>query len=359
MNKREHYPQLDSIRAISFLAIFTCHSLGVHFADNFSGHLLEYAYKDLLMGVDVFFVLSAFLLTWLGIREYEKNKRFSLGNYFKRRALRIWPLYYLILFFAFVILPVIAQKLHIHVTLPPPFSYLLFIVNYADNTAHVYFLGFLWTLSVEEQFYFILGLCLRFLYRYMTYLLLLFLGTGIFCAAYVTLFNIPYNAGNIVFFLVDFAVGGLAALLLHKKGRIARFMSDLTVRGTILFYLYLPFHFTLFYLLSARASPAGFNAVKFADRYLFVTYIALFIMEQLTNKNRTRIFERSKALAFTGRISYGLYVYHGITLTLVTYFYPCGGCLRNFVIVFVMNYIVALLSYYFFELPFLRLKKRA
>ena len=133
-----YFPQLDSIRGLSFLAVFFFHAVHPHFGTGFFSRMAQYLYNNLVLSIDVFFILSSFLLTWLGINEYKEKGNFSFVNYFIRRILRIWPLYFLIMIFSFILLP----YLQVSVTLPPAFYYVYFISNFYLE-GHVYFLRFL------------------------------------------------------------------------------------------------------------------------------------------------------------------------------------------------------------------------
>src|SRR5436190_3452454 len=156
-----YFPQLDAIRGLDFFFVFFLHAYHPHFQTGFVGEMLKYFYNNLVLTIDVFFILSSFLLTWLGINEYKANGNFSFINYFVRRALRIWPLYILLMLFTFVLLPYISAGLKVPVTLPPAIYYVLFVSNFYLEE-HVYFLRFLWSLSVEEQFYIVWGACMVF-----------------------------------------------------------------------------------------------------------------------------------------------------------------------------------------------------
>ena len=159
VKSKYYFPQLDSIRGLSFLAVYFLHAVHPHFDSGFFSRILQCLYNNLVLSIDVFFILSSFLLTWLGINEYKEKGDFSFINYFIRRALRIWPLYFLLMIFSFVLVPYASAYINLRVTLPPAYYYLFFISNFYLE-GHVYFLRFLWTLSVEEQFYIVWGLCL-------------------------------------------------------------------------------------------------------------------------------------------------------------------------------------------------------
>ncbi|RYF97316.1 MAG: acyltransferase, partial [Chitinophagaceae bacterium] len=111
MTKANYYPQLDAVRGLSFLSIFIYHAVHPAFDESLPGRLMQYFYQQLPLAIDVFFILSSFLLTSLGIKEHEKRNKVSLGKFFQRRILRIWPLYFLFLLFSFLVMPSLAQKL--------------------------------------------------------------------------------------------------------------------------------------------------------------------------------------------------------------------------------------------------------
>src|SRR5687768_11130454 len=145
MKRQFYYPQLDAIRGLSFLGIFIYHAIHPDFGDGFLSLYVKYLYRQLELALDVFFILSSFLLTRIEIIEYEKEHNFSFMNFFTRRVLRIWPLYYLLMFFSFIIFPIIAERTGVSMSLPDPVFYIFFISNFYTND-HVFFLRFLWSI---------------------------------------------------------------------------------------------------------------------------------------------------------------------------------------------------------------------
>lgn len=359
MNRPAKISQLDSLRGLSFLAIFTYHTIRPVPGSNLVGNFLVYIYSRLFLGIEVFFVLSAFLLTWLGLNENKQRGSFSLKNYFIRRILRIWPLYYFILAIAFLIIPLVTSRLHMQVSLPDPLWYIFFISNFY-TIDHIYLLRFLWSISVEEQFYFLQGICLKFLSRYSLLIFLTLAMISIFSSCYCLLTG-KGDYFNTLTYLFDFAAGGLAAcILFHSKGLI-RFFTRLPRWFTAVFYAYILIHFIIFYIIDI-----GFKGDKrivwLVNRYLFIVYIALLIIEQIVNNNRTKFLEKNRFLRFTGKLSYGLYCYHGIVITFfIILLKKMNFKIQDFVffsLTLLFTYLLAIVSHRYLESPFLRLKER-
>jgi peptidoglycan/LPS O-acetylase OafA/YrhL len=353
-----YFPQLDSIRGISFIAIFLFHTVRLNY--NYAGNYGKYLFNNLPLAIDVFFILSSFLLTYLALNEYKKRGNFSFQNYFTRRVLRIWPLYYFILILGFIVFPFVANLLHYKMTLPEPLYYVFFIANFYTIN-HVFFLKLLWTISVEEQFYLLWGFCLRFFYKNLYVIIAILFLVSISYTVYAICNRTSFYFNSLTY-LFDFASGALSALLIFKNKKVVGTFCNLSKSATLVFYCYLPLHFTLFYILEKNTTGITSNLVGLADRYVFIFYIAAFIIEQMKNIKRTLIFTRNKFLIYTGKISYGLYCYHGISIMVINLlFQHFNIAIHNWVMVliyFILNYFIATISYFYLETPFLKLKEK-
>ena len=109
------FPNLDGLRFFCFVSVFFFHSFATRFASIKENGLYHFV-KGVLasngnLGVNFFFVLSGFLITYLLFAEKEKYKKISVGNFYIRRILRIWPLFYFCVFFGFVIFPILKRAL--------------------------------------------------------------------------------------------------------------------------------------------------------------------------------------------------------------------------------------------------------
>ena len=357
MKKQLYYPQLDSIRGLSFLGIFLYHSIHPEFGSDLVSSFVQYLYHQLPLAIDVFFLLSSFLLTRIGLVEYEKRQNFSFINYFTRRVLRIWPLYYLLMFLSFVIFPLIAARAGTSMSLPDPLVYVFFVSNFY-HVDHVFFLRILWTLSVEEQFYLVLGVALKFFVRYLTWIFVMFLGISLFFSVFL---SGAENGGyfHTLTYFFDFAAGGIAAILFSRRSPGILWLATLDGWRKALFYFYLPLHFATFYFIERMGENDWSDLI---NRYFFIVYIALLIIEQVMNTRRITVLEKNKFLIFTGKISYGLYCFHGITITgldlVIKHFNIEMSPYITAVLAFCINFFFASVSYIYFEKPFLRLKER-
>jgi peptidoglycan/LPS O-acetylase OafA/YrhL len=355
---KSYFPQLDSIRGLSFIAIFLFHAARISQKTFFLADFIRYIFSNLPLAIDVFFVLSSFLLTWLGLMEYKKRGNFSFKNYFRRRALRIWPLYFFILFLGFIVIPAFAAYFHVKVTLPNAWYYIFFIANFY-TIDHVFFLRILWTISVEEQFYLFWGGSLKFFNKNLKAVT----STLILISVSFSVGAILLNAStyfNTLTYLFDFACGGSAALFVFNKNKAIQWLQNLTTFQRNLFYLYLVVHFILFYFLNHFSAGITNQFIALINRYIFVIYIAVFIARQVANNSQSTFLAKNRFLNFTGKISYGLYCYHGITITTVNLlllkFHIENGLLV--LIYFAINYAIATISYFYLETPFLKLKQK-
>src|SRR3954471_4714452 len=108
------FPNLDGLRFVSFFLVFLYHTYMTFFNNirDSSPDAFDYIqrlFQNGNLGVNFFFVLSGFLITFLLIREKEYTGKIHVGHFYMRRILRIWPLFYLCVFIGFVIFPMVAS----------------------------------------------------------------------------------------------------------------------------------------------------------------------------------------------------------------------------------------------------------
>ena len=130
----KYFKELNSLRFLGFLGIFFGH---IFFSQNLEiiNHNLYYwifSYGKILgfISLDSFFVLSSFLITWKALEEFHISGIFKFKHFLIRRSLRIWPLYFLIVFLGFFIEYSSAYFNEEVTNLPSIWSFFLFILNY-------------------------------------------------------------------------------------------------------------------------------------------------------------------------------------------------------------------------------------
>jgi peptidoglycan/LPS O-acetylase OafA/YrhL len=358
--KKLYYPQLDAIRGLSFLVVFFFHAFQFNTGTSFLRKLFIFLHSNMCLGLEVFFVLSAFLLTLLGLNEFEKTGSFSFKNYFLRRALRIWPLYYLIMFFAFVVLRIAQNYAGIQLSIPPAPWYLFFISNFYTPD-HLFFLRVLWTLSVEEQFYILWGFCLLFFQKKLVIVMLLL--------ASISLVYICWGAYNFVgvyfnslTYLFDMMAGAYTAYLFKNNSHVLKYIKKLIGIKSILFYSFLPALFFIVFLIDMPLDKVNHNRLNALQNFIFVIYICLVIIDQMVNTSSIVKLSKQKLLVFTGKISYGLYCFHGLVIGVTAIFFKKLNIeLPSFInVIFLLGvtFLCAIISYKFVEKPFLSLKDK-
>jgi peptidoglycan/LPS O-acetylase OafA/YrhL len=156
MKARSHIPELDGLRGIAILMVVVFHALAFipHAMTGWIPNLASYGFA----GVDLFFVLSGFLIT--GILLSAKGHPGYFRNFYAKRALRIWPLYYLLLLVAFGLVPLLIIRTHVYMNelaLLQSRSILVYVlllqnIWYSGKIGPIT-LAMTWSLAIEEQFY--------------------------------------------------------------------------------------------------------------------------------------------------------------------------------------------------------------
>jgi peptidoglycan/LPS O-acetylase OafA/YrhL len=168
--ERIYFPALDGLRFIAFMMVYLFHGgIPQGIVARLIGSRAAYALRENgRFGVQLFFILSGYLIATLLLREEARYGRISLRAFWIRRILRIWPLYYLIVVIGFVLIPALSGQvmtpgyrdtLRTHLI-----PFLAFLGNWsmALVTPLPDWLSILWSVCVEEQFYLVVPLLIAF-----------------------------------------------------------------------------------------------------------------------------------------------------------------------------------------------------
>lgn len=339
MQKR--IPQLDAVRGLAILAVIF-HNTSERFP---SLHLFG-LFRDGWMGVDLFFALSGFLIT--GILLDTKRSEGFFKNFYVRRCLRIWPLYYSLLFFMFVVVRSLSRTgaAKMAATASPWWAFPFFLQNFllpiSTNAAGP--LSVTWSLAIEEQFYAVWPVVVRFC----SPKLLLRLAVAEMCLSpglryYLALHSVHLYTN--VFSRMDGLMAGALLAILVRSDRFVP--SRFLVVAWAALFLATPLAFVT-EELDARWVVFSMTAIASAA---FI-YISLYSGQKWLQRVMTNRF-----LTFTGTISYGLYLLHKISFGIAESLHLEKRPFLMMALILVSSYLLALLSWNVLEKPFLKQKR--
>ena len=282
-----YIPELQGLRGLAVLAV-----VAYHCHPRFEGTWLHYAALWGWVGVNLFFALSGFLITSILLEARDKPHYFR--NFYGRRALRIWPVYVLLLVVVYLnsdwfVGPPVLQA----VKEAPWLAYIFFVQNLFHITMPPA-IGQTWSLAIEEQYYFLWAPLVRFLrhpWMLAAVLVAAFVGSPLFD-------HHPWlTPTHTLIHLDGIALGSLLALGLYTLSLSRRV------------WLWLGFSsFTVG--IAAAATVAG--GTRFLDSALAVGFTGALLASIASTGARNPLSEalRRGPLPFYGRISYGLYMIH-------------------------------------------------
>ncbi|WP_462251664.1 acyltransferase family protein [Ekhidna sp.] len=353
MEKRIH--NLDPLRGFLALSVVIYHipqlskSIGLAYFDSLA------IFQKGPQAVSVFFCLSGFLIVGLLHDEKRQYGSISIKQFYVRRILRLYPVYYLVLVFGLIYYHLILPFFNVSYELSYSFiEGLVWNVFFLPNVFKALYdpgaiLEILWSIGIEEQFYLIIAplLTITPLKKYHHYL---FLFTG----TYFVIFHL-----DVFFFLKKFhllyfymSAGGLMAVL-SKKGLTLYFKSYYL--RILIYAIFLIYFFTNFLHADNDLIRHSIDVI-------------LFNMLIINLANEDKFIIRNKLLNYMGNISYGIYMYHLIVVNFILFLvlkYDSVHDLNDWQTILIINFtsvlltiFVSHLSFKYYESYFLSLKKK-
>jgi len=372
MYKNIHY--FNSLNGLRFFAAFLVvihHSETIRLSYNMFNLKQFSLFNNGGLAVSFFFVLSGFLITYLLLKEKSNTKQISIKKFYLRRILRIWPLYYLLVFIGTVVLPAILFYVSSEVSIPYSFSdvilYYIFFTPFMVNIFYGHhFLEPLWSIGVEEVFYLIWAPLIKiFKSRSLTVILLVLILKVITMILMFLFFknSILYQVLSYLKF-ESMAIGALGAyLVFNSKKEISSFLI-FSKTAQIIIFTFLILRLTTFkyFLVEGGWMSFCFNTPLFSS--IILDFIFLWLILNLSlNKNHIINFNNS-ILNFLGDISYGIYMYHmliifSVVLLFSNFLNTISGVYSTLLFYLITTILVLFVSYLskiLFEDKFLRLK---
>ncbi len=349
MSHPKYIKSLDGLRAIAALSVLVFHfSQYAIFTSDWGKWIQKIGYLG-QTGVSLFFVLSGFLITRILLDQI--NHPHYWKNFFIRRSLRIFPLYYLYLTFEYFVVP------NVYGTGTPDISlqwYYWFYLQDFAFTFHWTSMGpkHFWTLAVEEHYY----LVWPFVVFYFKINKLIHPIIFIFIVSAITRYILAINGFQTFFFtfarMDEIALGALLAWM-EKKNALSYFCGKL-------FYTALFIVCTLALMIWWEFSSYGTIWVQVV-KYNLIAFIYFLFIGKVITLNKKNWLSRilcSGFFSYTGKISYGLYVYQATAVVWgVTHGYAREPLLFLGSLLF-FSYAIATISFFAFEQPILKLKDR-
>jgi peptidoglycan/LPS O-acetylase OafA/YrhL len=412
----KYFKNLDGLRFLAALAVIMGHCQEIIGQYQGFSPYEPYANKLASFGVDFFFVLSGFLISYLLMQEIDKTGTIHIKNFYGRRFLRIWPLYFLVGLIS-IFLGSFIMNYFGFLNLNER-KYIDYVYNMPDLLKNLFFLGtfsinfqtFLglqnpvssmnishfWSLAIEEQFYLIWAPAVYFFRRNMGVLIVLFLAMGFYFNrlpaanfSQFTSFQYNFTVGRFWYFGLGAAFAwwlqyfsikmfweqvlltlkitnlqlseGFKPLESYKLVWLKIFISS----PKLLIFIVLISQ--LFYLIPIVNYLFGTIYVETNEFILNAIIALIIIMVAVADYSILSILcLENIVFKYLGKISYGIYIFHIIAIYLTYKILKDIGLSEKSDIFYVLCPIgatlisvgLAALSYYFFESRFLKLKHK-
>jgi peptidoglycan/LPS O-acetylase OafA/YrhL len=351
--------QLDALRGIAIILVLIQHWLPEKNSIN--------KIPNGALGVETFFVLSGFLITRILFEnrvlsgEILKQKWLILKNFYLRRVLRIFPIYYLA-----IIVLVVFQKY----AMADIHAALIYLLTYTQNQ-YIFkiqhwpgILSPFWTLAAEEQFYLVWPFIMLFTRRkYLPHVIILSILIGL--SAQIIFRNVPFVSILTITCFDAFGAGALLAWVLTYKPALStiffKWLGPIAIISLIVFIVQI-------------IHPMSFD--QYIPIRILIAAMALWVITYIVlnqdKKVRFGFILNNRVLIFIGGISYGIYLYHDLVVQFLNYglvnvyinpYLPDLLTKKYFGLLFLLEntcltLLVAWLSYIYIELPILRLKNK-
>ncbi len=362
-NNFNYIPELDGLRFCSFLLVFFNHNSSI----------LKYPFFSCLhsygwIGVDIFFILSAYLITQILTKEYIKNEYINLKNFYFRRFLRIAPLY-LSFSILSLILYYLKEDINIQIFIKNILLRFLGLITFTDNIISIKygfnsipFTSHLWSISYEQQVYFILPFIVCFLLKQNTCNKILFMISIYITLSLLKIFFIindvkhpaiwvlPFTHFESILYGIYFAIYEVKIQSINIKYKSTIYLHLIVIIAIIIYFI--------------SIIPA-INIISFSLilNYNLSSLLVLIILNLTLFNNYLKKLLSNSILVYLGKHSFGLYIFHlfgneisrNILNKLhISFLYD----ISNIIFSLLISIILSIISYNFVEKKFVLIKRK-
>jgi peptidoglycan/LPS O-acetylase OafA/YrhL len=365
-----YFPGLNALRFFAAFLVFASHVELLKSRNGFENFYYTKTFLELGgSAVTFFFVLSGFLITYLLFVEKDLSGKISLRQFYLRRILRIWPLYYTVVLAGFFVLPHIPYlqnsisgelyinfypKLFLFLLMMPNISYILF--------PHTPYISPAWSIGVEEQFYLAWPWLLSRTKKPLQLFIILISAIYLIKIGLTALQNVSNSRiqeiAQTILDIMYFArfecmiIGSICAYILHRK-------KDHILRILFNKYVQMFCYINIIIFLATGFKIPAFNHI------IYSILFGIIILNISANPGSILKLQNN-ILNYLGQISFGLYMYHELAIGISIRFlkdlsFNFNNSSHNFILYIfslLLTIGVASLSYFLLEKPFLKLKTK-
>lgn len=347
MNSKLYLPGLNGLRAIAAFSVIFSH-IGLDL-DKFGLH--KFAGYDLAnFGVTIFFTLSGFLITYLLICEKQISQTIDIKKFYIRRILRIWPLYFTYLLFVVIYLKFKTNSdIYYYIFIIPNIP---FTLNSISGIAFSFpLLAHYWSLGVEEQFYAFWPWIIKRTKKIKLFIVIFVI--GFFFLKMILTLTHSFRFLQVFLHYTRFgclAIGAFGAYLFYNRKEEIKILNK-------------PLFEISAWLVILLIAFKKFHLFSIIDHEIVALVTVVIIFNQINNDKKLVSLE-NKIFDYLGKISFGLYIYNPLVIVIL------AGLLKKFsylnyhlflvsiyVLAFFSVVLVSHISYYFFEIKFLKMKQ--
>ena len=366
---RIYFEHLDVLRCVAALMVFMGHlfehmvshygypdfmRIGNTQSLTFAGQYINMIFLNGGFGVDVFFLISGFLITYLLLVEKAETGKINIGGFYLRRTLRIWPVYFLIMALA----PMLVKWLNTGIE-PPYQMTALFLNNFATIKSEHWTFPFAhyWSICVEEHYYLVWPLVIAFIpYRWLGKVFVFVILASIVSRGLFSHYQMGYYFQYLhtLSRMDALAIGALGAYIHHQKPFVLKLA---------------PYYRWMVYILFIAVF--GYEKYNIYDgmflacfrKYFYIAVAAFAMMNFMFHEKPLIRFKGKTMFHYLGKISYGFYMYSTVLLIIVGLkivpMFPIIDAPIPFLLLnLVGSILLSVISYHTLEKLFLMMKTR-